>query len=113
MSIATALNLAIALIEERPEVVRGISRTLPLEEMKGLKAAVERLQAAVIRREDQARYDAFLDIEKATMLIEPHPGWPADRVQAWLEGIATVEAYTEVRLNDLRKDFGMDDKEEK
>lgn len=108
MSVAKALNLSIALVEENPEAARSISRTLPWEDMKGLCTATSRLSSAVRVRELKAAFAALEDIQKFTMVLEPEPDWPPARTQAWFEGIAQVETWIDTKIESLRLELGMD-----
>lgn len=105
MSVATELNLAIAIVNEDPRVVRGITRTFPLEDLKGLCSATSRLEEAVQIRERKAVYKAFEAVEQYLMIIEPGTGWEPDRVKAWFEGISVVEEQLEFEMEKIRKEL--------
>lgn len=105
MSVAKALNLAIALAEEKPHIVRSISRSLTLEEMPGLSHATSRLEQALRNREMKASLEALEDVQKFSMVLTPASEWPPERTQAWFEGIAAIEMWIDSRIDDLRRDL--------
>lgn len=107
MSVATAMNLAIALTEGRPDVVRGITRSLALNEVNGLNAVTGRLLRALERREQTARCSLLLEILDMSMIIEPPSDWPPERVQAYLEGISFMEQVIDDKLTTARAALGI------
>lgn len=111
MSVATALNLAIAVVENKRYIVRAISRSLPLDDMSGIGQATQRLQAAVENREKQAIYAVLENVEKSSMVLEPNPNWSADYTKGWFEGLTILEQLIETEMNKIRTELGMDHNE--
>ena len=102
MSVANALNLAIAVVEKRPETVRSISRNLPLTESRGIATATCRLEQAVERRQDEAVLNALLEIQRYSMVIDLDSTWNSDRTDDFLAGVAYLEEFMDAKISTLK-----------
>ena len=112
MSLATAMNLAIAAVEERPKAVRKILRDLPLDEMPSLRQLVSRIDCAVERRILRGIYNTLMEVERISSQMEPKPSLTPAELQAFYEGLDRLEQIIDGQITDLRFQLGMDREEE-
>jgi len=88
MSVATALNLAIAMVEERPAAMRRILSNVDLNEARAVGEAQERLRKAVDRYANRVVYQVLRSIAWRSMRsIQPDDA-------TTFNGINPKDAYT-------------------
>jgi len=71
MSVATALNLAIAMVEERPAAMRRVLGNVSLEEMREVGEAQKRLMKAIDRYAARVAYKTIRSVALRSMMIYP------------------------------------------
>lgn len=105
MSLSTALNLAIALVERKPARVREAVRRLGLEEGRGVATASGRLEQAVQARIAEALHGELLALQRSSMAAAPDEGHD---YASYVAGMYYLEQQIDQRVDELRKDLGLD-----
>jgi len=98
MSVATALNLAISIVEQTPTIGREIYRGLNLEEMKSLRPVVSRLNNAIERRIEEAISTELLNLLRTSMVLHGS--------EEYLQGVAEIESLLDARILEARRRLG-------
>ena len=104
MSIATALNYGIALVEGRPGGARDILAGTSLDEVRAVGDAGRRLLRAVDLAMRRAVYDELQDLARESMRMQADEASSRigsndpEQVRAFLSGVGSVEELIDSRM---------------
>jgi len=94
--VTSILNVAIAMIENRPREARHMMEELPLDECRHLSRLQGRLHNSVESVKQRAVAGELRSLLMETMKIH----LPDENTEAFLEGVTAVEQILEKRLNE-------------
>jgi hypothetical protein len=104
------MNLAIALVEEKPTAVRSITRGLPLEELRDLTKGhvIGRFEMAVEQRCKRAVHNKLKEMLRVSMAVGPPEERTPAETQAFFEGLKVLEDMIDYDVRELEQELNLE-----